>query len=67
VDRLSKDAQFKDVSVFVVDYDGSKDVLKQLKVTQQATLIAFKGRTETARLVNDTDAEKIRKVFEGAR
>jgi hypothetical protein len=66
VDRLSKDARFKDVKVFTVDYDSSKDVLKQLKVTQQATLIAFKGKAEKTRLVYDADADKIRKVFEGA-
>ena len=67
MDRLSKDPRFKDVRVFVLDYDSSKDVLKQLGVTQQATLLAYKGRTETTRLVYDANAEKIRQVFEGAR
>ncbi len=66
MDRLSKDARLKDVKVFAVDYDSSKDVLRQLKVTQQATVIAFKGKTEKTRLVYDADGEKIRKVFEGA-
>ena len=67
MDRLSSDAQFKDVKVFVVDYDSSKELLKQLKIPQRATLLAFKGKTETARLVYDADADKIRKVFEAAR
>jgi hypothetical protein len=67
VDRLSTDPQFKDVKVFVVDYDSSKELLKQWKVGQQATLLAFKGKTEKARLVYDADADKIRKVFEAAR
>jgi hypothetical protein len=67
VDRLSSDPAFKDVKVFVVDYDSSKDLLKQWKVGQQATLLAFRGKAEKTRLVSDADAEKIRKVFEAAR
>jgi hypothetical protein len=67
VDRLSSDPQFKDVKVFVVDYDSSKELLKQWKVGQRATLLAFKGKAETTRLVYDADADKIRRVFEAAR
>ena len=66
MDRLSKDARFKDVNVFTVDYDSGKDVLKHLKIAQRATIVAFKGTTETGRLVYDANAEKIRKVFESA-
>ena len=64
--RLSKEARFKDVAVFTVDYDSAKDVLKQLNVTMRATLVAFKGKTEKTRLVYDADAGKILKVFEAA-
>ena len=67
MDRLSADPQFKDVKVFVVDYDSSKELLKQWKVGQQATLLAFKGKAEKTRLVYDADADKIRTVFEAAR
>ena len=66
MDRLSTDAKFKDVQVFMLDFDSGKNVLKQLKVTQQATLVAFKGKTEKRRLVYDADAAKIRAVFEAA-
>jgi thioredoxin 1 len=66
VDRLSTDPAFAKVAVFRVDFDSSKDVLRQLNVHHQATVIGFKGKTEKARSVNDGRLEEIRKVFEGS-
>jgi hypothetical protein len=66
VDRLSKDAQFAQVTVFTIDFDSGKRYLRQLKVDQQGTLIAFKGKTETARSVGQTDPDALRKLFEAA-
>jgi thioredoxin 1 len=45
--------------VYVVDYDRDKATLKKLRVTQQATLILFKGATEVGRLVYDADPGRI--------
>jgi thioredoxin 1 len=67
VNRLSNDPRYKDTAVFTVDYDTGKDVLREWKVSQRATLLAFKGKTEKVRTVNETNPEAIRKVFEAAR
>jgi hypothetical protein len=66
VDRLSKDPRFAKVVVFTIDFDSGKEYLRQLKVNQQGTLIAFKGKTEKARSVGETDPDALRKVFESA-
>ena len=66
VDRLSKDPRFAKVTVFKIDFDSGKEYLRQLKVNQQGTLIAFKGTTEKARSVGETDPDALRKVFESA-
>lgn len=66
MDRLSKDPRFAKVVVFTIDFDSGKEYLRQLKVNQQGTLIAFKGKTEKARSVGETDPDALRKVFESA-
>lgn len=66
VDRLSTDAKFAKVAVFRADFDASKDLLRDLKVSKQGTLIAFKGKRETARSTGDTDEKAVRKIFEAA-
>jgi thioredoxin 1 len=66
VDRLSTDARYAKLAVFSVDFDSSKDLLRQWKVNQQGTLIAFKGKAEKTRSTGDTDAEAIKKIFEAA-
>ena len=66
VDRLSKEPRFAKVGVFKIDFDSGKEYLRQLKVTQQGTLIAFKGKAEKARSVGETDPDALRRVFESA-
>ena len=66
VDRLSTDAKYKNVTVFHVDFDSSKELLRQWKVSQQGTLIAFKGKVEKARSTGDIEEPAIRKVFEAS-
>lgn len=65
--RLATDPAFANVAVFRVDFDTSKDLLRQWKVAQQSTLIAFKGRTERRRSVAETQPDALRMVFEAAR
>ncbi len=60
------DAKFEKVIVFKVDFDSSKDLLRQWKVNRQSTLIAFKGKTEKTRSVAETQPDALRKVFEAA-
>jgi thiol-disulfide isomerase/thioredoxin len=53
---------FKGLTVFSVDFDTQKDVLRSLGVQKQSTLIVFAGPKETGRTVGDTDPESIRKL-----
>ncbi len=52
--------EFKDLTVFSVDFDTQKDVLRSLGVQKQSTLIVFAGSKETGRTVGDTDPQSIR-------
>ena len=46
--------------VFQVDFDSAKDVLRNLRVQKQGTLIVFKGTNEVGRLIYDPDPANIR-------
>src|SRR6266581_5843143 len=50
---------FKDYTVLEVDFDTQSDALRQFKVTQQSTLIVFKGKAERGRSTGDTRKESI--------
>ena len=65
--RLSTEPEFSAVRVFRVDFDWSKDLLREWKVGQQSTLIAFKGKVERLRSSGDTEPAALRKIFEAAR
>jgi thiol-disulfide isomerase/thioredoxin len=52
--------EFKGLTVFSVDFDTQKDVLRSLGVQKQSTLIVFAGPKETGRSVGDTDPDRIR-------
>jgi thiol-disulfide isomerase/thioredoxin len=53
--KLMAEPKFKDLINFVVDFDAQKDAVKFFGARMQSTLIAFKGATETARSVGDTE------------
>lgn len=57
--KLTADPKFKDLQVFVVDFDTRKDVLRQFNVRQQSTLIVFKGKSEQGRSVGVTEEASI--------
>ena len=59
IDGLMKLPAYKDVTLMTIDFDANKATLKQFKVTMQSTLVAFKGSTEVARSVGDTNASGI--------
>ena len=63
VNSLMAKPEMKGVMLMTVDFDSQKDVLQKLKVSQQSTLIAFKGKTETARSTGDTTQAGIEKLF----
>ena len=57
--KLGAKPEFAKLAVFNVDFDSQGDVLKGFKANSQSTLIAFKGATETGRLVGATKADAI--------
>ena len=63
VAALIADPRFAAVTVFDVDFDSQKAVLRKLDVRAQSTLIAFRGRRETARSSGDTDRASIARLF----
>ncbi len=65
LDSLKNDPAFKDVSVFRVDYDKQKDVVGKLDCPR-ATLIAYRGGKEVARMSWDTSQEAVVKVLKAA-
>lgn len=60
-------AETDGLTVFEVDFDAQKDVVRGFKAQMQSTLIAFKGEAETGRSVGDTNADSIKALVEGAR
>jgi thioredoxin-like negative regulator of GroEL len=56
---LSNAPKFKNLIYFIVDYDRQKDVVRQLGVRTQSTLIVFKGDREQARSAGDTNKASI--------
>ncbi len=56
--------KFKNLAVFDVDFDSRKDVLKELGVRMQSTLIAFKGAAEEGRSTGDTDKASIARLLD---
>lgn len=47
------------ITFFVIDFDQEKRVLRDLRITRQSTLVAFKGGQEVKRSVGDTTAAGI--------
>ena len=64
--KLSADPAFKDLTIFRVDYDSQKDVVRDLGVRMQSTLIAFHGAKEAGRSAGETNPDRIRALLEQA-
>lgn len=57
--QLGEMPKFKDVVILSMDFDVQKDALRFFGARQQSTLIAFRGRTEVARSVGDTNPASV--------
>jgi thioredoxin 1 len=66
VAALAQTPEFKDLTIFDVDYDTQKDALRELKVQKESTLVIFKDKMETARAVGITRREAIETVMRKA-
>jgi thioredoxin 1 len=65
LDSLKKDPAYDGVSVFRVDYDKQKDVVGKLD-SPRATLIAYKGGKEVARMSWEMSQEAVVKILKAA-
>jgi len=66
VEKLSLLPEYKDLTIFDVDFDTQKDVLRNLQVQRQSTLIVFKGAKEIDRSVGSTDPSAISDLLKKA-
>jgi len=58
--------EFKDLTIFNVDFDTQKDALRQLRVQKQSTLVIYKGKAEVDRAVGITRREAIEALMQKA-
>ncbi|WP_439574501.1 thioredoxin family protein [Phreatobacter sp.] len=56
---LTASERFRGFVVLTVDFDSQKDVLRQLRVQMQSTLIVFRGTEEKGRSTGDTNRASI--------
>lgn len=66
IDRLAASDEFKDLLILGVDFDSQKDVVRDLGARMQSTLIAYNGKSETARSVGDIKPASIEALFRSA-
>ena len=59
IDSLAEQPANKDLVIFSVDFDSQKPIVRKFRAQNQSTLIAFRGKTETARSVGDTEPSSI--------
>lgn len=59
IEKLSAESQYKNLTIFDVDFDTRKDVLRKFNSQVQSTLIVFKGDKETGRSVGVTSESAI--------
>ena len=64
VQGLLKDAKRESLTVFVADYDTEVALKKQMNVTMQSTLVAFKGGKEVARSTGQTDKTALAELLD---
>lgn len=66
LNKLSGEPDLSNIVRFRVDFDAQKDAVKAFKATMQSTLVLFKGKTELARSVGETDEARIRAMLKKA-
>lgn len=59
IDEVGKKPDYANLKVFRVDFDSQKPVWTAWKVNSQSTLIAFKGATETGRIVGQSKPDAV--------
>jgi thiol-disulfide isomerase/thioredoxin len=64
VEALAQDPAFAEARFVTVDFDADKEVVRELGVRAQSTLIVLKGGEEKARATGITDPAEIRALLE---
>jgi thiol-disulfide isomerase/thioredoxin len=59
VDALMAKPEFATYQILRVDYDKQKGFVDMLRAPRQSVLIVYKGKTEVARSLGETDQEMI--------
>jgi thiol-disulfide isomerase/thioredoxin len=57
--ELMLEPRYKDLTLFVADYDKEKALERSLRVTQQSTIVVFKGGAEVTRSTGDTTRDTL--------
>jgi thioredoxin 1 len=57
--ELAQSADLKPLTLFVANFDTEKLLKKSLRVTQQSTVVVFKGGKEIARSTGDTQKDAL--------
>lgn len=66
VAALAGQPEYKDLTIFDVDFDTQKAALQQLKIQKQSTLVIYKGKAEVTRAVGITRREAIEALMKNA-
>jgi len=61
--ELEQQVAYKDLVVFMVDFDSQKNVVAAMGAQKQSTLIVFHGKAEKGRSVGDTNAATIQALL----
>jgi thioredoxin-like negative regulator of GroEL len=64
INKLRADPNFRAYSIYTIDFDSEKDVVRSFGATSRSTLIVFKGKTEMGRLIGDTSEASIQALME---
>ena len=64
--KLFDEPRFAKIATVRVNYDKDRDFLAAYKVTRHATIVAYKGGKEVARLIYDADSARIRSTVAAA-
>lgn len=60
---LLEEPRFRDLTVFIADFDRELDLRRRLRVVTQGTLVVFKDGKEVARSTGQTEKEAIAELF----
>ncbi len=59
LEQLLQTPQFRPLTLYVADFDTEKALKKALSVTEQSTIVVFKGGKEIARSTGDTQQDRL--------